>query len=340
MKKIALIIDVPSWAFDIEAQLLKEKLKDFYQVDIFAVVDYDKDLFNILEAVKEYDIIHFFLRKLLMKFESDEFIKKVQEAGYNYDEYISNMSSKISTGIYDHLFIEDAQDYINIFTKYSKQYYTCSKRLENIYRNLKDYPTPWGTIHDTYDNKLYADYKNKQFNLDGELVVGWVGNSKWYIEQKDFKGFCTILDPVLDELIQDGYKIKKHYADKNIKFRTQDEMPDYYNELDVCVVVAMCEGTPRPIIEAMACGVPIITTDVGLVQEALGPKQKQYIIGSREEGANDEKIKKKLKEKIVELYNRREILKQLSKENYEYCVHNDIEHTYMQYKQYFDDFLA
>lgn len=339
MKKIALIIDVPNWAFDIEAKLLKHKLKEFYQVDIFAVVDYDKDLFSILEAVREYDIIHFFLRKLLIKLESEEFKAKIVAAGYNYDEYINDVCPRISTGIYDHLFIEEADEYIDVFTKYCKQYYTCSKRLEKIYNDLENYPKPWGTIHDTYDNKLYKNYKNKKFNMSDEFVIGWVGNSKWYIEQKDFKGFCTILEPVLDELIAEGYLIRKHYADRNIIFRTQEEMPEYYNELDVCVVVSMCEGTPRPIIEAMACGVPIITTDVGLVQESLGPKQKQYIIGSRENGKNDEEIKKKLKEKIMDLYNNREKLKELSKENYEYCMHDDIEHTYMQYKQYFDDFL-
>lgn len=339
MKKIALVVDVPNWAFGIEAKLLKDKLKEFYQVDIFAVVDYNKDFFKILEDVKDYDVIHFFFRKLLKQFDSEEFKAKVVSAGYNCTEYINYVCPKISTGIYDHLFIEDAEVYIDIFTKYCKQYYTCSKRLENIYNNLKDYPKPWGTIHDTYDNKLYGKSKDKKINLSGELVIGWVGNSKWHIEEKDFKGLCTILEPVLDELIAEGYLIRKHYADRNIRFRTQEEMPEYYNELDVCVVVSMCEGTPRPIIEAMACGVPIITTDVGLVQESLGPKQKQYIIGSREDGNNDDEIRKKLKEKIKDLYNNREKLKELSKENYEYCVHDDIEHTYKKYKQYFDDFL-
>lgn len=339
MKKIALVVDSENWAFHIEAKLLKNSLKLFYDIHIFVADKYDNNLFAILEEIKKYDIIHFFWRKLLMQFESDEFKMNLKANSYNYSQYLAEVCPKISTGIYDHLFIEEAEEYINIFTKYSKQYYTCSKRLENIYKDLENYPRPWGTIHDTYDNKLYENYKNKRNNLSDELVVGWVGNSRWNIKYFDFKGFYTILNPVLDELITEGYLIKKHYADTNIKFRTQEEMPEYYNELDVCVVVSMCEGTPRPIIEAMACGVPIITTDVGLVQESLGPKQKQYIIGSRENGKNDEEIKKKLKEKIIDLYNNREKLKELSKENYEYCVHDDIEHTYMQYKQYFDDFL-
>ena len=34
-KKIALVVDVESWAFDIEANLLKEKLKDYYDIDVF-----------------------------------------------------------------------------------------------------------------------------------------------------------------------------------------------------------------------------------------------------------------------------------------------------------------
>ena len=33
MNKVALIVDMPNWAFDIEANLLKEKLQDFYNSD-------------------------------------------------------------------------------------------------------------------------------------------------------------------------------------------------------------------------------------------------------------------------------------------------------------------
>lgn len=340
MKKIALIVDVANWAFDIEAQLLKNKLSEYYNIDVFVSADYNNDLFSILEDVKKYDMIHFFWRKLLIQFDNEEFKNKLKENNYNYDEYI-NVVNKISTGIYDHLFIDELDIYRPIFTKYSKMYYTCSKKLEDIYNNLENYPKPWGTIHDTYDNKLYDGGNKERFykkDNNKPLVIGWIGNSNWNIKYKDFKGFHTIIKPVLDELINEGYLIEKNFADKNIIFRTNEEMPAYYQELDICLIASICEGTPRPIIEAMASGVPIITTDVGIANEVFGSKQKEYIIGDRNI-LDDEIIKANLKEKIIKLYNNRNLLTELSDENYSLAYKNDIDHTYLLYKQYFDEFL-
>ena len=343
-KTIALIADVENWAFDIEAKILKEKFKDFYEIEIFYSAKYENDLFAILEDTKEFDMIHFFWRKLLLQFSTEEFKNKVENVNLDYNSYLENVCPKISTGIYDHLFVdeENVDTYLPVFTKYSKRYYTCSKKLEKIYLNLNNYPKPWGTIHDTYDNKLYDGgnklrYKSKEEN---KLVVGWIGNSNWNIKYQDFKGFHSILEPVVNELIEEGYNIEKNYADRNVIFRTNEEMPAYYQSIDVCIVVSTFEGTPRPIIEAMASGVPVITTDVGIVSEVFGPKQKEFVLGDRDNCKNDEFIKINLKQKLIELYNNKEKIIELSEENYEYAKYNDIDHTYLEYKKYFDEFLG
>ena len=290
---------------------------------------------------KDYDMIHFFWRKLLIDFESDVFKSKLINSGYDYDEYIEKVRNKISTGVYDHLFVDSdgINTYKNIFTKYSKMYYVCSEKLKNIYDKISIYPKPFGVIHDTYDNKLYDGGNRDRFPRDKEeLVIGWIGNSNWNIKYKDFKGFHTILNPVIDELIEEGYKLRKFYADKNIKFRTNEEMPDYYQELDVCVIVSTLEGTPRPIIEGMASGVPIISTDVGIVNESFGPLQKKFILGVRND-LNDEEIKSRLKSKIIELYNNRNLIKELSLENYKYSLNNSIDKLKDKYIEYFNCFL-
>ena len=70
--KIAIIADIPNWSFDIIAQLLKKELSHKYDIDVFyCVTDFNKDLFDILEATKEYDVIHFLARKLLLQFEDE-----------------------------------------------------------------------------------------------------------------------------------------------------------------------------------------------------------------------------------------------------------------------------
>ena len=339
MKTIALIVDMKDWAFDIEAKILKNNLKDKFDIDIYVSKDYDDNLFYILEDTKKYDIIHFFWRKLLLQLSTDEFKDLLIKNNYEYDDYINDISKKISTGIYDHLFLdeESIKLYSNVFNKYCNKYYTCSKKLFDIYNSIEEYKSPWGVIHDTYDSNLYdggdrTRYKNKK----DYLIIGWIGNSNWNIKYKDFKGFHTILNPVLDELIEEGYLIKKHFADKNIKFRTNEEMPAYYQEIDICIITSTEEGTPRPIIEAMASGVPLITTNVGIAEEALGPKQKEFIIGKRNDN-NDKEIKKRLKEKIIEIYNDRNLLEVLSEENYKLSKENSIYTLKDIYSKYFDN---
>lgn len=338
-KKIALVIDVENWAFDIEAKILKHHL-DSYDIDIFVSKNYEDDLFAILEDTKEYDIIHFFWRKLLLQIKTEDFKKHFSKPG-DYEAYIDNIRNKISTGIYDHLFLgeEEIKEYQTIFRNVCKNYYTCSKKLESIYKKIPEYPNPWGTIHDTYDGILYDGGDKKRFsNINRkELIVGWVGNSNWNIKYKDFKGFHSVLTPALDELEQEGIQIKRHFADKNIKFRTNEEMPTYYGEIDVCVITSIEEGTPRPVLEAMASGVPIISTDVGIVMESFGPKQKEFVLGNRT-GENDLEIKELLKEKLRKLYKNRELLVELSEENYLYSKQNDIESLLPFYKEYFDEF--
>jgi len=59
------------------------------------------------------------------------------------------------------------------------------------------------------------------------------------------------------------------------------EMVNCYSKIDLYVCTSKIEGTPNPILEAMACGVPIISTDVGIVPQVLGPKQSEFILTER-----------------------------------------------------------
>lgn len=44
-------------------------------------------------------------------------------------------------------------------------------------------------------------------------------------------------------------------------------MPDFYNDLDYVLIPALYEGGPMSVLEGLACGVPIIASDVGWVNE-------------------------------------------------------------------------
>ena len=67
--------------------------------------------------------------------------------------------------------------------------------------------------------------------------------------------------------------------------RKWDEMPDYYNSLDVFLCTSLIEGIPMPPLEALSCGVPIvIPREVGLLDDLPDiPGIYRYTKGSYEE---------------------------------------------------------
>lgn len=344
MKSIALIVDIKGWAFDLAANIVKKSLEDKFKVDIFYsnIEPLNEDLMKIIEVVKDYDIIHFFWRKTLLPICNKEFQEKLKTNNIN----LQNLKQKISTGIYDHLYTH-SEEFYDILNNFCKKYVTSSKKLYEIYRKNENVKDPWGILGDTFDETIFypQDLERLHMSSDSPLVLGWVGNSTWnnnlkdkYGNEIDFKGFHTILLPVVEELIKEGYNIETYYADKNTNYIPNHKMCDYYKKIDVYIGVSIEEGTPKPLLEAMGCGVPVIITDVGVTKEYMGKKQKEFILREREIGKSDKLVKEELKNKILKLYKNRDLLIELSNENYEASKNFNSTAYKDKYIEYFSNF--
>lgn len=343
--RICLVCDIPNWSFDIIAQELKKRLYHKYNIEIkyFNMKEEDEKFYEFLEENDDFDLIHFLWRKILILMESETFKNKVKLSGKDIDMYIQEKKKKISFGVHDFLFLdeENIKLYENIYNKYAKAYYVISKSLYDSYKYIDSYMEPLSIAHDICDFSIFVPENLERFNnYNRELVIGWVGNGNFRFGEKDLKGLNSIIKPVISNLKEEGYNIKEYYADRNEKWRTVEEMPAYYNQLDLCLCMSIHEGTPRPVLEAMSCGVPIISTNVGVVQEVFGKKQKEFILGSRENGDNDEKIKIKLKQTIIQIYNNRSILKEISDENQKSIVEFDGGKVLKEFEYFFEKCLT
>jgi glycosyltransferase involved in cell wall biosynthesis len=206
-----------------------------------------------------------------------------------------------------------------------------SKKLFDIYNQFEKKPKM--IIHDGVDLDKYKPINLERFENISKVIVGWVGNSKFKdsFGDEDMKGVEGIIKPAISELQQEGYNIELNLADRNIKMIPQEEMPNFYNSINLYICASKAEGTPLTVLEAMAMGIPIISTDVGIVSEVLGEKGKKYIL--------EERTKECLKDKIKELINKKEDFKEISKENLIQIKNNDWKNICLKYKEFFEDNL-
>ncbi len=65
-----------------------------------------------------------------------------------------------------------------------------------------------------------------------------------------------------------------------------DEMPLYYNAADALLLPSLREGSPNTVKEAMACNLPVVSTDVGDTGERLDPVKNSYVCSNDPELAD------------------------------------------------------
>lgn len=329
-KKIALIIDSKGWAFDNIAHQIKKNLIE-YDIDIIQGKTFEGNMIKLFLFCQDYDLIHFLWRGYLSLIDRDEMRKYAESLGISFEEFKENyiLNKKVTFSVCDQLYLngEDAWR-TPVIIKYATSYFVTSKKLYSIYNNFEKKPKM--IIHDGVDLKSYIPQNLERLEKIEKIRVGWVGNSKFKDSDgdEDLKGVEGIIKPAVKELQEEGYNIELILADRNIKMISQEEMPDYYNSIDLYVCASKTEGTPLTVLESMAMGIPIISTNVGIVTEAFGKQQQQYVL--------KERSKEALKEKIKQLIENKQYFKILSNENLEQIKKWDWKEICLKYKEFFE----
>jgi glycosyltransferase involved in cell wall biosynthesis len=319
-RRLAFVADRQGWAFDNIARNVGALLGPEFEISRCYALEYggSPKLLYDLYISESFDNVHFIGREIFFD-QLDKLISLCKLARTDWNglaEIAGRLARPVTTAtVYDHLFLDDAsvadrQEKFAVLDGYS----TSSLRLLRTYSNRYRRP-PLCLTQDGVDLDLFRPENIGRYDrADEPLVVGWAGNSLWpridgarRPHERDPKGLHSIIIPAIERLCNDGVKVAGNFADRNTEWRPYESMPSYYAGLHVLLCASEQEGTPNPVLEAMACGVPVISTDVGIVPEAFGPEQSRFIIQERTIDAFVAAIKT--------LYDDRSRLRALSQEN-------------------------
>lgn len=154
------------------------------------------------------------------------------------------------------------------------------------------------------------------------FMLSRVMNSKGI---REYLGACEIVKEKHPEVrlmllgacegIQDSISPEelKTYVDRGIieHFGETDTVADYYKQCSVYVLPSYREGTPRTVLEAMAMGRPIITTDAPGCRETVIDGKTGFLVPVMNANA--------VADKMIEFINKPELISQMGNESLAYC---------------------
>ncbi|MGC8976125.1 MAG: glycosyltransferase family 4 protein [Candidatus Ratteibacteria bacterium] len=133
--------------------------------------------------------------------------------------------------------------------------------------------------------KLKRKYKDYQLVICGQ--IGWM-TEKFFEKMKDLP------ESVKNDIILTGYLPINH-------------LPFLYNGCECLIYPSLYEGFGLPVLEAMSCGVPVITSNISSLPEVGGdaciyvnPYDEDEIFNKLEMVLNNGEIREKLKQKGLE----------------------------------------
>jgi len=114
-------------------------------------------------------------------------------------------------------------------------------------------------------------------NKGADLLIEAV--SKLKVENEKLKVVIVGIGSLLESLKS---KVKSLKLENNIIFhgwaKDQNEVAKLFNQSKILVMLSYNEGGPRVVLEAMACGVPVIATKVGLVPDIIKDGESGNIV--------------------------------------------------------------
>jgi len=180
-----------------------------------------------------------------------------------------------------------------------------SDEIRNVLtRNLGADPSRISVISCGVDTSVFAPLDK----MDARRKLGIAENAKVVLftgSLSHSKGVDMIfecarrLPDVLFTLVGDGLL---RTDIKNCKFpgpRPHEEMPIWMNASDIFVLPSRSEGTPVVILEALSCGIPVITSRIGGCADVIRDGQTGYLVRVNDVDMLERKVRDLLNDEVA-----------------------------------------
>jgi len=160
----------------------------------------------------------------------------------------------------------------------------------------------------------FDKFKIKKKFDERENLVGYIGRLS---EEKGILNFVKAISEIIkkrDDLKiliggdgQSRDKIEKYLDGNNLNDKVKlvgwiphDKLPDYLNELKLVVLPSYTEGLPNLMLEAMACGTPVLATPVGAIPDIITDGETGFIMGANSPACIAENVTRALEHPDLE----------------------------------------
>ncbi|GBF78196.1 hypothetical protein PA598K_06807 [Paenibacillus sp. 598K] len=238
--KILLVPDSPGWAFDNRAKdLLTLRwngiyLNKKYQPQVHA------------DDQKRYDLIYPM---------SLSIARRLHRAGIPLHKMATGITSlrifekkKLSGGGFDAEFLS-----------FIRQLRGINAWSDEIVNSFKPYCSIAKTRIGIREDRFRPALRRR---AGGMFTVGWAGRME-DAKSRELKGYDIVVEALK------GLCVKFEIRSFKDNYVPRTQMASFYQGLDCFICSSRSEGLPNPVLEAAACGVPIITTRVGIVPELI-----------------------------------------------------------------------
>jgi glycosyltransferase involved in cell wall biosynthesis len=157
--------------------------------------------------------------------------------------------------------------------------------------------------------------------------VGYVGRFTWEkgvmnfveaipITAKQMKNvdFVLVGEGPLFSLVNKKIGVFSSEQVKVLKWLPRHQLPLLLNKLRLLVLPSATEGLPNIVLEAMACGTPVLATPVGAIPDIIKEGETGFLLKSSDP--------RHIAERIIELLNKPDLLEKVSVNAYNYVREN------------------